>query len=64
MLTNLDSLSRVVDNATLSRRLANAVKSDKERISREIDKTGKSHVSVAGRTYEIVKPSPEPKQQK
>jgi hypothetical protein len=57
MITDLDKLSEMLDNSTLSRKLAFTVKQQKDRISKEIAEKGSTMVSVAGRQFRVKKSS-------
>jgi hypothetical protein len=57
MITDLDKLSEMLDNSTLSRKLAFTVKLQKDRISKEIAEKGSAMVSVAGRQFRVKKSS-------
>jgi hypothetical protein len=57
MITDLDKLSEMLGNSTLSRKLAFTVKLQKDRISKEIAEKGSAMVSVAGRQFRVKKSS-------
>jgi 16S rRNA U516 pseudouridylate synthase RsuA-like enzyme len=55
MITDLEKLSKVLDNSTLSRRVANEVRSDRVRIDHEITTKGAATVQLGGRTFKVVR---------
>jgi hypothetical protein len=55
MINNLKKLSSVLDDSTLSRRVANAVKHDSVRIQQEITDKGAATVTVGERSFRVVR---------
>lgn len=54
MITDLEKLSKVLDDSTLSRRVANTVRAQRVRIESEIKTRGSAVINVGGRNYRVV----------
>lgn len=55
MVASLESLSEVVDQTRIDRKLADKIEAERERIDREIELHGFSDVTVDGQTFRITK---------
>lgn len=53
MVTDFKQISEVVDNATYSRQVSNAIRADLVRIYEEIAKNGYAEVVVGGKKFKV-----------